>query len=265
MVIPRSAVAFAAMITSLISFAAPATPAAAAGAGWSRSPSAGIEGATIRVASSPTTLCQWVAPTPPPTMPTSTTSTSATPDPGAETPSDTPVTTAAGDPIVYDGVRVEFRLEHDGLAIPMGRVPVTSGGAWAGSVQVPAPNIAPAGTYDLLAHCVVDDPALDGVRSFDFDPLTFVVTDAPPPTTVTIPTEIGEPVTITNPVQVQGGRLERPVATARANPAAAAAVPTLPNTGDGTLTVAIAGFGALLLGGFALWWGTRSARGHAPI
>ena len=169
-----------------------------------------------------------------------------------------------GDPIPYDGVRVELRLERDGVAIPLGNVAGDLGRRVVGvGRRSPPRHIAPAGTYDLLAHCVVDDPALDGVRSFDFDPLTFVVADAPPPTTVTIPTEIGEPATATNPnpVQVQGSELDRP---AIANQPAAA-VPTLPKTGDGTLTVAIAGFGALLLGGLALWWGARTSRERASV
>jgi LPXTG-motif cell wall-anchored protein len=259
MEMPRSLVAAAAVAGSLLSLVAFAPSAAAAGAGWSRSPSAGIAGATIRVASSPTTLCQWLVPTPPSSAPAS--SAPASSASNAATPSDAIGAAAVGDPIAYDGVRVELRFERDGVALPLGNVPVTSGGAWAGSVTVPAANVAPAGTYDLLAHCVVDDPALDGVHSYDFDPLPFVVVEAPPPTTVTIPTEIDEPVTVTNPVQVQGAQLDHP---ASANQPAAAA-PTLPNTGDGTLTVAIAGFAALFLGGLALWWGARTSSERASI
>lgn len=255
---PRGNVAAAAIAGGLLALGAFAPHAAAAGAGWSRSPSAGIAGATIRVASSPTTLCQWLAPTPPPTTPTSTAATAAA---NTATPPDNLGATATGDPIPYDGVRVELRLERDGVAIPLGDVGVTSGGAWSGSVTVPAAHVAPAGTYELLAHCVVDDPALDGIFSFDFDPLGFVIADAPPPTTVTVPTEIGEPATATNPVQVQGADLDRPAVAAKP----AAAVPTLPNTGDGTLAVALAGFGALLLGALALWWGARTSRERASV
>ncbi len=161
--------------------------------------------------------------------------------------------TATGDPIVFDGVRVELRLEAAGTAIPIGNVRVTSGGAWAGTVPIPEASAITPGEYELLARCIVDDPALDGVRSFDFDPLPFTIADAPPPTTVTIPTEIGEPITVTKP-DVAGERLERPTANV-ANPGSPAR--TLPNTGDGTLSVALAGFGSLVLGASALWWGHR--------
>ncbi|MEP6625268.1 MAG: LPXTG cell wall anchor domain-containing protein [Acidimicrobiia bacterium] len=255
-------IAAAATAASLLSFVALA-PHAAAVAGWSRSPAAGIAGATVRVASSPTALCQWLAPGPPTAEPTTaTTVTAATVDPASATADGAPTASAVGDPIPYDGSRVELRLDHAGASIPLGHVAVGKGGAWAGSVSVPDTASAPAGGYDLIARCVVDDPALDGVRSFDFDPLPFVVADAPPPTTVTIPTEIGEPVTITKPTQVEGTQLARPNTAAKAT---AAAVPTLPNTGDGTLAVALAGIGALLLGGLALWWGSRAGRERAPV
>ncbi len=257
---PRTVIAAAAMSAGALAVAL-APHAAAAGAGWSRSPASGIAGATVRVASTPTALCQWLAPALPAAAPPTAGAADPAPTGGA---TDTPVTApaAVGDPIPYDGTRVEFRLDHDGASIPLGHVGVSTGGAWAGAVTVPEAAIAPAGGYDLIAHCVVDDPALDGVRSFDFDPLPFVVADAPPPTTVTVPTEIGEPVTITNPTQVQGTQLTRPAGVAKAT---AAAVPTLPNTGDGTLAVGLAGFGALLLGGLALWWGARAGRERASV
>ncbi len=255
---PRTVIAAAALTAGLVSLVALAPHAAAGATGWSRSPAAGIAGASIRVASTPTALCQWLAPTPPATDPT-TQPAGSVPATGTTDPA-APAANAVGDPIPYDGTRVEFRLDHAGVSIPLGHVTVDPGGAWAGSVAVPAASTAPAGGYDLIGRCVVNDPALDGVRSFDFDPMPFVVADAPPPTTVTIPTEIGEPITVTNPTQVQGTQLTRPAAAVKAT---AAAVPTLPNTGDGTLAVGLAGFGALLLGGLALWWGTRAGRERA--
>lgn len=173
--------------------------------------------------------------------------------------SDTVAGTAVGDPVVYDGIRVELRLERAGAAIPLGEVAVTPGGAWSGTVTIPQAAVAPPGDYEFLAHCVVDDPALDGVRSFDFDPMTFTIAESPPPTTITIPTEIGEPITVTNPLEVQGAQLTR--GTGAAN--TAAAVPTLPKTGDGTLAVALAGIGALVLGTGALWWGSKRS-GASP-
>ena len=258
---PRGMVASAAITGTLIALIAAAPHAAATGAGWSRSPSSGIDGAKISVASSATTLCQWVEPTPTPTTAPATDVATITGD--IETPPSTLGTTTTSEPIAYDGVRVELRLERDGVAIPLGNVTVSSGGAWAGAVTVPATNVAPSGTYDLLARCVVDNPALDDARSFDFDPLIFDVVEAPPPTTVTIPTEIDEPVTATNPVQVEGTQLARPTTATLATTATTAT--TLPKTGDGTLTIALAGFGALGLGGLALWWGTRSVRERVSI
>ncbi len=233
-------------------------PHAAAAAGWSRTPGSALAGGSVHVASSPSALCQWLQPADPPssTTTTSTTSTAAgeasTPAPNGPSAGEPARDAAAtGDPIIFDGVRVELRLEAAGTAIPLGNVRVTSGGAWSGTVPIPDATAITPGDYELLARCIVDDPALDGVRSFDFDPLPFTIADAPPPTTVTIPTEIGEPVTVTKP-DVADARLERP-ATNVANQGPPAR--TLPNTGDGTLGVALAGFGSLALGGGALWWG----------
>lgn len=219
-------------------------PHAGADAGWSRTPGSGLPGATVRVASSSTTLCQWLAPAEPVvTVPDAALGPAGTAEISAE---------AVGDPIIYDGTTVEIRLDAEGITTTLGVVEVTPGGAWSGSVAVPLETAT--GEYEMLARCIVDHPDLDGVRSFDFDPLTFTVVDAPPPTTITIPTEIDTPATATNPVQVQGtGTARSTVASAnRSTPVA-----TLPNTGDGTVGVALAGIGALVLGAAALWWGTR--------
>ena len=244
-------VAGAALTASLITLAVFA-PSAAADTGWSRSPGSSLAGGQLRVASSPTTLCQWLAPSEVP--PSS--STTAVPNDGA---ANTPLAAAAaGDPIPYDGTVVELRLERSGANITLGDVGVTPGGAWSGTVVIPDASVTLPGDYQLIAHCVVDDPRLDGVRSFDFDPMSFTVVEGPPPTTVTLPTEIGEPVTVTRPAEVQGTQLTRAAATANT----AAAVPTLPNTGDGTLAVALAGIGALLLGAGALWYGGRQTLRH---
>ena len=115
----------------------------------------------------------------------------------------------------------------------------------------------------MFVKCVIDRPELDGVRTYDFDPLGFTVVEAPPPTTVVAPTELVPPITAVNPVQVEGEQITRAPSTG-ADPAATAstATPTLPNTGDGTLGIALAGIGSLLVGGTALWWGARHARRH---
>ena len=242
--IPRRAIAAAALAASLLTLVAFA-PHAAASESWSRSPASAIAGTPVRVASSADTLCRWLAPAP---------ASGATPTVPSTASSSTAIrATALGDPIAYDGTRVELRIDRDAISIPLGTVDVTPGGAWSGTVTVPAATITPAGNYVLMAHCVVDNPALDGIRSFDFDPLTFAVVDAPPPTTVTLPTEIGDATTVTNPVQVQGAQLDRRATSHRP----AATGPTLPKTGDGTLTVALAGLGALVIGAAALWWGSR--------
>ncbi len=251
----------AALTTALLALGTFA-PHAAAASTWSRNPDSALAGGRVRVASSTETLCQWVQPGEP-TAPDTSPTTVADPT----TPSTSP--TASGD-VTYDGVRVELRLEPagGGTAVALGNVKVTSGGAWSGTVTIPAAELAPPGTYDLLAHCVVDDARLDGVRSFDFDPLSFTIVEGPPPTTITIPTELIPPITATNPVQVQGELISRPAAATGSNSPSANAVaagPTLPKTGDGTLAVALAGLGALLLGAGALWYGNRHNLRHPDI
>jgi LPXTG-motif cell wall-anchored protein len=240
--------------------------AAGAAAGWSATPTSALPGTAVRVASDASTLCQWRQPAAepgPPTTPTGPISVNAADrqagDLGAER------VPARGTPAdgedVFDGSEVELRLEGIGTVVALGAAPVTDGGAWSGAVTLPPTAVA--GTYDLLARCVVDDPALDGVRSFDFDPIAFTVVEGPPPTTVTVPTELLPPITAVNP-DVAGERAERPPppAAAGAPTVASSSVPvrTLPNTGDGTLLVALSGIAALALGGLTLWYGTRAAR-----
>ena len=214
--------------------------------------------ARSRSLSSASTLCQWIQPTNPnpaaaPTASTApsdaSTAPAALPDPAATTPS--------GD-TVYDGTEVRIRLSRDGIEVPLAALDVSPGGAWSGTVTLPATDVLAPGEYEMFAKCVVDRPELDGVRTYDFDPLAFTVVEAPPPT-VEIPTELIPPITAVNPVQVQGEQLTRP--TTPVTPTAAnASAATLPNTGDGTLETALAGLGALLVGGAALWWGARHGR-----
>lgn len=250
-----SVVVAAAAVAALAS----AAPASAAEAGWSRTPGSGLAGGTVRVASSSTTLCRWTQPAAVATAPDPS-STDATPT-DATGRGDTPAVTPAADPVTYDGTSVQVRLSRDGVAASLGTLPVTPGGAWSGTVTVPDRDVVAPGDYDLIVRCVVDRPELDGVRTYDFDPLPFTVVEGPPPTTVEIPTELVPPLTVTNPVQVEGEQITRPAATP-APATATAATPTLPNTGDGTFGVAMAGLGALLVGGGALWWGARHSRRH---
>ncbi len=253
----------AAIALTSVAFALGAfAPHAAAASSWSRNPDSSLAGGRVRVASSAETLCQWVQPGEP-TAPNTSPTTVADPTTTSSSP------TSYAD-VTYDGVRVELRLEPPGggTAVALGSVTVTSGGAWSGAVTIPAAETAAPGSYDLLAHCVVDDPRLDGVRSFDFDPLSFTIVEGPPPITITIPTELIPPITVTNPVQVQGEQISRPAATGSStSPSAnaAAAVPTLPKTGDGTLAVALAGLAALLLGAGALWYGNRQNLRHPDL
>lgn len=236
-----------------------ATSAGGADAGWSRAPASGIGGGTVQVASSASTLCQWIQPT--------------NPDPGAAPDGSAPAsdpasatgglpdasaTTPSGD-TVYDGTEVRIRLSQDGVEIPLPTLDVSPGGAWSGTITLPGADQLVPGEYEMFAKCVIDRPELDGVRTYDFDPLAFTVVEAPPPTTVEIPTELIPPITAVNPVQVQGEQLTRPTAPVASSTAAASAA-TLPNTGDGTSETALAGLGALLVGGAALWWGARHGR-----
>jgi LPXTG-motif cell wall-anchored protein len=229
---------------------------ASADSGWSRSPASGIGGGTVDVASSPSTLCQWIQPAglgdPPPTSgdPTTTSTTDAAPAATATPSGET----------VYDGTEVRARLVQGTVEVPLASFAVTPGGAWSGTVTLPGTATLPPGRYDLFVKCVIDRPELDGVRTYDFDPLPFTVDEAPPPTTVEPPVELVPPITAVNPVQVQGVQVTRPASTPAAPPAATAAGPTLPNTGDGTLETALAGFAALAVGGAALWWGARHGR-----
>jgi hypothetical protein len=227
---------------------------AGAATGWSRTPASGFAGATIHVASSSGTLCRWDMPTAPTerTDPATAPATDPTTDPAARAAAD-PATSSTA-PTTVDGSRVELRLERAGVAVPVGSVPVTPGGAWAGDFTVPTADRTPAGAYQLIPTCVVDDPALDGVRSFDFDPQWFGVVEGPPPTTVTAPPTIPPPITISNATEVAGAQVTR----AAANTADQG--PTLPRTGDGTLAIGLAGAAAVIVGAGALWWGARAAR-----
>lgn len=228
---------------------------AGAATGWTRTPGAGFAGASIHVASSADTLCLWEPPQDPQLSAAADTPTvAADPAPGggsADTSSTTSTTTGSTG---VDGVRVELRLTRLGIDVPVGSVPVTSGGAWAGDFTVPPVDQAPAAGYQLIPTCVVDDASLPGVISFDFDPQSFGIVEGPPPTTVTAPPTIPPPVTVDNSTEVQGARATR----AAANTATQG--PTLPRTGDGTLAVGLAGIAAVGVGGAALWWGARAAR-----
>jgi LPXTG-motif cell wall-anchored protein len=252
----RVMVGSVASATLAIALAAFGAGPAGADATWSRTPQSGLGGGTVRVASSSTALCQWIQPADPNPAPT------VTPGPDVAPDAAEPVVPAAED-VTYDGTEVLVRLARDGVDVPLGRLPVTEGGAWSGTLTIPTNDAAIPGGYDLFVRCVVDRPELDGVRSYDFDPLPFTVTEGPPPTTVEVPTEIPPPLTISNPVQVEGEQLTRG-APATTNTAATptAAAPTLPNTGDGTVAIALAGIGSLLVGAAALWWGARHARRH---
>lgn len=207
---------------------------AAPAAGWSRAPGDALSGTQVTVASDADSLCRWSQP-------------AYVGEPSSLTPA------PDNELVYYDGTRVDLRLQGSGLVIGLGSVAVESGGGWSGSLTVP-PSV-PSGTYDLFARCVVDHPDLDGVRTFDFDPQPFSVHEAPPPTVVTVPTELAPPAVAVQPVaEVAGTQTARtlPVTGARQAPAA-----TLPNTGDGTLAVALAGSSSLAIGGLALWWGGR--------
>lgn len=207
-----------------------AGPAAA----WTRSPDGGEAGTTISVGSDDASLCRWSQPA----------------DPGE------PSSVATEPEIEYfDGSRVDLRLQGGSATVALGSVTVASGGGWGGSVSIPG-SVA-AGAYDLVARCVVDHPDLDGVRSFDFDPLPFSVAEIPPPTVVTTPTEVLPPTVVVNQVEVGGAQVARAPGTPRASTGQTTAA-TLPNTGDGTLAVLLAGVGALAMGGLALWWGGRT-------
>ncbi len=231
------------------------TGLAGAATTWTRSPGAGFAGAPVHVASSAASLCRWV---PPPSS-----SGASSTDPGTDVPTGPAATGApssstsstTGGARGVDGTRVELRLSRPGVELAVGTVAVTAGGAWAGEFTVPPVDRAPAAGYQLTPRCIVDDPSVPGAQSFDFDPQPFGVVEGPPPTTVTAPPTIPPPVTVDNPTEVQGARVTRDRTTS-----AAAAAPTLPNTGGGTLGITLAGLAAIGLGGGALWWGARAAR-----
>jgi len=249
------------LATLAIAFGAATLGAPIAGAvpGWSREPASGLGGGMVGVASSSASRCRLVQPT------ATTTTTTTTPVPsrpggaGADpappaAPADPP--TSGGD-TVLDGTEVRVWLAREGVAVSLGTLPVTEGGAWSGRLTLPGPDVLTPGEYQMFVRCVIDRPELAGMRSFDFEPLGFTVVEAPPPTTVVAPPELVPPITAVNPVEVQGEQITRAT-----DPAPAAAAPTLPNTGDGTLGVALAGIGSLLVGGAALWWGARHGRRH---
>lgn len=234
------------------------TGLAGAATGWTRTPGAGFAGASVHVASSADTLCHWDPP--PPSEPSAESGrTNATADAAPVEASTTSTTSTTTGSTGVDGVRVELRLARLGVNVPVGSVPVTSGGAWAGDFTVPPVDRTPAGGYQLIPTCVVDDASLPGVVTFDFDPQSFGIVEGPPPTTVTAPPTIPPPATVDNDTQVQGAQVTR----AAANTATEG--PTLPRTGDGTLAVGLAGIAAVGVGGVALWWGARAARRSRAI
>lgn len=244
------------LVTAALVLAATTLGASAASAdpGWSRVPASGIGGGTVDVASSSSTLCQWIQPAN--AGDAAAAPTTAPPAAVDGTPAG-PATTPADGDVIYDGTEVRVRLSRDGVDIPIGQLTVMTGGAWSGTITLPASDTLVPGGYHMIAKCVVDRPELDGVRSYDFDPLEFTVIESPPPTTVEVPTELIPPLIAVNPVQVQGAQLTRPTSATTTT-----AAPTLPKTGDSTLGIALAGLGSMLVGGAALWWGARHARRH---
>jgi LPXTG-motif cell wall-anchored protein len=232
--------------------------AAGADAGWSRSTGSGLAGGTVRVASSASTRCRWTVPGDDATTTSSSTSTSTTSAPAGAPPADDPV---------VDGTQVTVRLGRPEVAVLLGTLDVGAGGSWSGTVTLPDAVTLPPGEYQMVVRCVVDRPAVGAVHAYDFGAQPFTVTEAPPPTTVTtvttVPVEIGDPLVVTNPVEVQGARLDRDPAASSA-PATAPA-PRLPDTGGSTLELTLAALGSLLVGGGALWWGARSHRPTARV
>jgi LPXTG-motif cell wall-anchored protein len=193
-------------------------------AGWSANPTSGLPGATVRFTSAADELCVW----------------------DETLPDGTSVTR-------YDGVRVEITLGGR----PLGAVPVSPGGAWAGTLRVPAVT---AGNHPVTARCIVTDPALPGGRTVDFPTGTFAVVEVAPPVTVTTapPVQIPPAEVVTTTPPAPADRTTAPRSARRATlPLTGPAPATLPNTGDGTLGIALAGFGSLGIGAAALWWGGR--------
>jgi LPXTG-motif cell wall-anchored protein len=200
---------------------------ASAAGGWTSDPAGALAGAPVRITAAADEPCVW------------------------------DVTRADGGAVTrYDGVRVEIGLAGQHI----GAVPVADGGAWRGTLRVPA--IA-AGTYPLTARCIVTDPALPGGQAFDFPVRSFSVAEAPPPTSVTTaPPAVIAPVTVVTappaPQSTPDPSPPTPARTARATlPDTGPTAAALPNTGDGTLAVALAGLGALGIGAGAVWWGGR--------
>lgn len=193
-------------------------------AGWSTTPTSGLPGAPVRITGASGELCVWDE---------------AAPDGSTVTR--------------YDGVRVEITLA--GRAI--GAVPVSPGGAWAGTLRVPDVD---AGTYPLTARCIVSDPALPGGRTVPFADRSFAVAEAAPPVTVTTapPVETLPPAVVTPDLPASEPRTAATRTPRRATlPLTGPAPTTLPETGDGTLGFAIAGVASLGIGAVALWWGGR--------
>lgn len=191
-------------------------------AGWTSNPTSGLPGAPVRFVSAPDELCVWDE---------------TVPDGSAVTR--------------YDGVRVEITLG----GLPIGAVPVSPGGAWAGTLRVPAVT---AGDHPVTARCIVTDPALPGGRTVDYATGTFAVAEAAPPVTVTTapPVEI-PPAEVVTPAVVSDRRAARGTTRPATLPLTGPAPATLPETGDGTLLTALAGLASLGIGAAALWWGGR--------
>ena len=112
----------------------------------------------------------------------------------------------------------------------------------------------------MFAKCVVDRPELDGVRTYDFDPLAFTVVEAPPPTTVEVPhgahpaDHRGEPGAGAGRAAHAPGHAGTDGGDHRERRRRCRTPAT------GRSAIALAGLGALLVGGGALWWGARHGR-----
>ncbi len=170
----------------------------------------------------------------------------------------------------FTGTAVQIALRRLGVTIPLGEATVASDTTWHGAVTIPADLNAPPAVYDLIARCIIDNPDLPGVRSFEYDPRSFTITAPPPPPPPPRPPPpppspapsthdpAALPGTGAPSVQVLGAVVDRRSGLTTVTGG------TLAVTGVPNDVLAAVGGLALALGAIAVGWGRADRRARRP-
>jgi hypothetical protein len=209
---------------------------------WTNSPGQGPRGTTIDVSSGPDGGCFWRVPI------------------DVENFKD------------FTGTSVQIALRRLQVTIPLGQVAVAADTTWRGAVTIAADVNAPPATYELVARCIVDNPELPGVRTFEYDPRRFTITTppAPPPPTPPPPPTTPPPPATPDPVGTPANRGATPsvqvlgAVADRRTGLTTVTGGTLVATGAPTGALLAAGGLALLLGTLGVGWSRVGQQGRRP-